>query len=114
MRRLAVLLIILYSLFVYSCSGNNNLNNNLSIYPKEKVEIYIPKNIEVMYQFTNIEHTKIRIIAEKNEVQIKILENQEIIYEGVGNVEEIRINKGIIEIKLKSIKDDNKIQILLY
>lgn len=103
--------LMMYILFVYSCGGNNLSLKENTVYPKEKIEIYLPKNIEIMYEFVNNEYKKMQIVSENNETQVEVLENGKIIYRGTANLE-VKINKGLIQIKVRS-STDNKVNILL-
>jgi len=103
---------MMYILFVYSCGGNNLSLKENTVYPKEKIEIYLPKNIEIMYEFVNNEYKKMQIVSENNETQVEVLENGKIIYRGTANLE-VKINKGLIQIKGRS-DIDNRINIFLF
>jgi hypothetical protein len=102
-------LILPLLLCIYSCGGDNI--SNLTV-PKETVEITLPANIEVSFQFVNNGEYKRMVLKSEDKVNFEIWENEKKIYQGEGSKEFI-INNGIIVIKAKSQKE-SKINIFLY
>jgi hypothetical protein len=107
MKRMFLILPLL--LCIYSCGGDNI--SNLTV-PKETVEITLPANIEVSFQFVNNGEYKRMVLKSEDKVNFEIWENEKKIYQGEGSKEFI-INNGIIVIKAKSQKE-SKINIFLY
>ncbi len=111
MRKISLMYFISLITLV-SCNGGN-INKLPSV--KEIVELYVPANIETSYMFFNNSRSYLDIISEdkESEVRMKIYVNErgrEIKF--IGEVKNVELNEGNVEIKLVSNKP-NKLEIII-